>query len=234
LDTINIVTLVGGALLSRIVEAYVGEYASGKSECAVNRALHLLETEADVTLVDLDFVEPFYTLRPIREELKERGLGVVAWVTEETLGLGEAGSLMKPEMRWVLRRPGNIILDIGYGVKGAKILNLIEGADEDPDLKIFAVINSGRPLTSSFEDVRDYILGLGPVHGLINNSHLGDDTDIDFIQEGAKMVTAVAKSVGLPVIATCADERFKMDLGELDVAGNPVRYLKRYMPRTFW
>ncbi len=218
----------------RIVEAYVGEYASGKSECAVNRALELLNGETEVTLVDLDFVEPFYTLRPIREELKQRGLGVVAWVTEETLGLGETGNLMKPEMRWVLWRPGNIIMDIGYGVKGAKILNLIEGANNDPDLKILAVINTGRPLTSSFEDIREYVLGLGTVHGLINNSHLGDNTDVEFIQNGAQVVTAVAQSLGLPLIATCADERFREQLGEFDAEGNRIRYLKRFMPQTFW
>lgn len=121
----------------RMIEAYVGEYASGKSECAVNRALELLtdsQAERPITLVDLDTVEPVYTLRPIREELKGLGLDVVAWATSETMGLGEAGSVIRPEMRWVLKRPGSIVMDIGYGVKGAKTLNLIEGAWEEPNL----------------------------------------------------------------------------------------------------
>lgn len=219
------------------MEAYVGEYASGKSECAVNRALELLnnpEAEHPITLVDLDTVEPVYTLRPIREELKSYGLEVVAWATSETMGLGEAGSVIRPDMRWVLKRSGSIIMDIGYGVKGARALNLVEGAWEEPNLRILAVLNLGRPLTGSYEDMLDYVRELGPVHGLINNSHLGEDTDVAYIIEGAQMVTRVGTTLGLPVIATTADERFREELGESDGCGHPVRYLKRFMPRAFW
>lgn len=50
--------------MNRIVEAYIGEYASGKSENAVNRALALAEQGRKVTLVDLDLVEPVYTASP--------------------------------------------------------------------------------------------------------------------------------------------------------------------------
>ena len=62
----------------RLVEAYVGEYASGKSEVAINRALELLHACEEVTLVDLDLVEPFYTLRTLKEDLEARGIRVVA------------------------------------------------------------------------------------------------------------------------------------------------------------
>ncbi len=50
---------------NKIVEAFIGEYASGKSENAINRAMKLQSQGREVTLVDLDTVEPFYTLRPI-------------------------------------------------------------------------------------------------------------------------------------------------------------------------
>ena len=223
--------------MSRIVEAYVGEYASGKSECAVNRALDLLqESEADrpVTLVDLDTVEPVYTLRPIQEELRALGLEVVAWATRDTVGLGEAGSVIRADSRWVLRRPGSVVMDVGYGVKGAMTLNLIEGAWEDPDLRILAVLNLGRPMTGDYADMLEYVRQLGPLHGVINNSHLGEDTDVAFIQHGAEVVSRVAAAINLPVVATTADEKFRAELGEFDCCGNPVRYLRRFMPRAFW
>ena len=73
-----------------IIEAYVGEFASGKSENAINRALDLLESGRQVTLIDLDLVAPFYTLRPIQAQLKERGLNVVTWETGKTMGLGSS------------------------------------------------------------------------------------------------------------------------------------------------
>ncbi len=218
----------------RIIEAYIGEYASGKSENAVNRAVELREQGRKVTLVDLDLVEPFYTLRPIKKQLEELGIDVVAWETRETMGLGEAGSIIKPAMKWVLRREHDIILDIGYGVEGAKTFNLIEGAAENKDLKIFAIVNTSRPLTASVEDIVEYIRGLGKVDGLINNTHLGDETDWEVIEEGAKIASEVSKELGIPVIYTAADEKLK-DIGiTTDKQGFPVKYIHRYMPLSFW
>ncbi|MBQ6809887.1 MAG: hypothetical protein IJO94_00625, partial [Firmicutes bacterium] len=107
--------------MDRIVEAYIGEYASGKSENAVNRALSLAEQGRKVTLVDLDLVEPVYTLRPLIEMLEEKGIHVIAWKTEDTIGLGEAGSVLHPAMRWALKNEGDVILDIGYGAKGSAV-----------------------------------------------------------------------------------------------------------------
>ncbi|MEN6347924.1 MAG: hypothetical protein ABFD08_00795, partial [Syntrophomonas sp.] len=63
----------------RVVEAFIGEYASGKSEIAINRALELKEAGSKVTLADLDTVEPFYTLRPLKELLESKGLKVIGF-----------------------------------------------------------------------------------------------------------------------------------------------------------
>lgn len=220
--------------MARIIEAYIGEFASGKSEVAVNRALDLLKKASPVTLVDLDLVEPFYTIRPLKKELEGKGLQVIGWETSETKGLGEAGNLIKPGMKWALRQEGNIVLDIGYGVEGAKTLNLVEEKEKHPELRIYAVINIGRPVTSDKEEIISYIQTLGPVHGLINNSHLGDATDVAFIEEGAQIVTEAARALGLKVIATTIDYRLQDKIGTHDSFGNPVRLLHRYMDRSFW
>lgn len=184
--------------------------------------------------MDLDLVEPFYTLRPIKKKLEDMGLQVVAWETSETLGLGEAGNVIKPEMRWALHREGDIILDVGYGVEGARTMNLVEGAAENEDLRIFAVVNISRPMTASIEDIIEYIQGLGKIDGLINNTHLGDETTTAVVQEGARVISEAARQLGLPVIATCIERRLAGELGDRDVAGNPVRLLDRYMMDTFW
>lgn len=221
--------------MQRIVEAYIGEYNSGKSEVAINRALDLLKEGRDkVTLVDLDIVEPFYTLRPLKRELESKGLTVLAWETKDTMGLGEAGNIIKPEMKWALRREGDVILDIGYGVEGAKTLNLVEEREKHPELRIYAVLNIGRPITSEKEEIIEYVKTLGPVHGLINNSHLGNQTDIDFVQEGARVIGAAGKELGIPVIATTIDYRLAEEIGSHDCEGNPVRVLYRFMDRSFW
>lgn len=230
----NEVVLIEKQEQKRIVEAYVGEYASGKSENAVNRALWLKESGRQVTLVDLDFVEPCYTLRPIKQELISKGLGVVAWETKETMGLGEAGSVMLPAMKWVLRRPGDIVLDIGYGIKGSNALNLVEGAGEDPDLVVIAVLNVCRPMTSTVTDIVDYIKELGRIDALLNNTYLGDETTIDTILSGEKIVKEAGEILGLPVVATSVEVGFRGTIEEKLSSEIPIRYITRFMPHSFW
>ena len=220
--------------MNRIVEAYIGEYASGKSENAVNRALSLAEQGRKVTLVDLDLVEPVYTLRPLIELLEEKGVHVIAWKTEETIGLGEAGSVLHPAMRWALRNEGDVILDIGYGAKGSAVLNLLEGIEDEKDLKVILVVNTLRPMTDSVEKIIEYLDETGPAHGFIANTHLGEQTTVPLMLNGLDMVMEAAEKTGLPVYAMAVDERFKEDFPEDTVKGVPLRFLRRYLPLGFW
>jgi len=217
-----------------IIEAFVGEYASGKSENAVNRAIYLKQQGLPVAIVDLDTVEPCYTLRPIKQELEGLGIDVVAWETRDTIGLGEAGNVIKGSMRWVLRRKGNIIMDIGYGVHGARIFNIIEGAFDNPYLKIIAVLNMSRPFTSTVNNILEYVATLGRVDAVLNNTHMAEETTVDIVEQGAKGVTEAARRIGVPVVATAAVTEIAKKIGSVDCMGNPVWQLERIMPRTFW
>lgn len=216
------------------VEAYIGEYASGKSENAVNRAITLHKQGLEVTLVDLDTVEPCYTLRPIKRELEAMGIHVVAWETSETEGLGEAGCTIKGEMRWILRRPGNIIMDVGYGVHGAAIFNMIEGTWENPWLKIYVVLNASRPMTSKVDWIVEYVRGLGRVDGIINNTHLAEETTVETVNYGTKIICEAASILEIPVVATSVVQELAVQIGDKDCKGNPIWPLYRYMPKAFW
>lgn len=218
----------------RIVEAYVGEYAAGKSEVAVNRALELSQVGEPVTLVDLDTVEPCYTLRPLQKELAAAGLHVIAWETGQTIGLGEAGGTLKGEARWALRRRGHVVFDVGYGVGGARTLNLVEGADREPAFTVLAVVNAGRPLTATVADIVAHVRDLGPVHALVNNTHLGPETTAAVVQTGAALVAEAGRRLGIPVAATTAPAAVAAVIGAHDAAGHPVRPLRRFMARAFW
>ncbi len=220
--------------MSRIIEAYVGEYASGKSENAVNRALELVKQGRKVVLVDLDLVEPFYTLRPLKMKLENMGIEVMAWDTKDTFGLGEAGYVMKPEMRWALRRKGDIIFDVGYGVQGFKIFNLVEGALEEQNLKIYAVVNISRPMTSSEEDIIAYLNLFGRVDGIISNSHLGELTDLEIIEEGVQVIREVSRITNIPVIAVSVEKNLESLVMNKSFSDFPIRFLERYMPHNIW
>ena len=113
-------------------------------------------------------------------------------------------------------------------------MNLVEGAAEDPDLVVLAVINASRPMTASVEDIVEHVRSLGRVDGLINNTHLAEETTVEVVQEGAKLVAAAARILGLPVVATTAVEEVAATIGPRDAMGHPVRPIRRVMPRAFW
>ena len=218
----------------RIVEAYIGEYASGKSEVAINRALELHSLGRKVRLVDLDLVEPFYTLRPLKSQLEARGLEVVALENSGNFGLGETGSLFRPEMRWALKSGGDVIFDVGYGVGGSTALNLVEGASTEQSLKKIVVLNVARPMTGSLEAIIEFVRSLGEVDGLINNSHLGQETYIEIIQEGAVLVSKAAEQLNVPVIATTVAREFAELAGPVDRMNNPVKIIDLFMHNAYW
>lgn len=224
----------------RICEAYVGEYASGKSENAVARAIGLAEAGHAVTLVDLDLVEPCYTLRSLIDPLAARGVTVLAWRPEETFGLGEAGQILLPAARWALRRAGDIIFDVGYGVGGTAILNLIEGIADEPDFRIIMIANFARPQLATPELLRQYIEDLGGVDGLIANTHLGEETNPALVLDGFHKTARVAKELGISLDALALSREFADAYPEFlarlpeETGGCPIRIFERILPQGFW
>ncbi len=217
---------------SRIVEAYIGEYASGKSEMAINRALELSNQGRRVTLVDLDTVEPFYTLRPIKKQLEKLKLNVISSSREDSFGLGETGAMLIPRARWALRNEGDIILDIGYGVFGAQTLNLVEDIDQTPELKVIAVLNASRPMTNSLDRILEYVEGLGRVDAIVANTHMGEETTPEIISTGNEIIVEAARILQLPIIYVAIVEELKdSNINNFDL---PVKYIKRYMPSAMW
>ena len=219
--------------ITRIVEAYVGEYASGKSEMAINRAMELRGQGRKVSLVDLDTVEPFYTLRPLKILLEEKGLNIIGFSPDDSFGLGETGAMLNPQARWALRMDGDIILDIGYGVYGARTLNLVEGASESKELKVLAVVNATRPMTDSESAITDYLTSLGRVDAVVSNTHLGDDTTLDVIYRGHELIKRAVAGITLDIAFLAVDCKWRGTLREEDF-DVPVKYIERYMPRALW
>ncbi len=224
---------VTAANSKRIIEAFVGEYASGKSEISINRALELKHQGRQVTLVDLDTVEPFYTLRTLSHQLAEMGLEVISFSRADSFGLGETGAMLKPAARWALYHEGDVILDIGYGIQGARTLNLVEGANQSPDLRIIAVINGTRPMTNSRERVKEFLEELGRVDAVVLNTHLGDLTTLDIICNGNRFIREVAQELDIPVDFIAVSEEFR-EVSAIDDCGLPVKYIRRYMPGAIW
>lgn len=223
----------------RIVEVYCGAYASGKSETAINRARQYAQRGEKITLVDLDSVEPAYTLRPLVKPLEEMGINVVAQTNY--LGLGEAATYVNGSQINALRNDGDIIIDVGYGAGGLDILDIINEIEQEENLRIYLVLNTSKFETYSVENILEYIefsegLEKRPwkkFSGLISNAHFGDETTKEDIINGYEIIKEASKKANLPVIAIGVPEKLAGEFST-DYDGVPVWIYRRMMPTALW
>ena len=223
----------------RFVEVYTGAYVSGKSETALNRALQFSKKGEKITLVDLDTVEPAYTLRPIAGELEKLGVSVIT--QPDSFGLGEAASYITPLQMNCLAQEGNIIIDVGYGAGGLDILDIVTGIEKEKNLKIYIVINTAKFETSDKESIIDYLkFSEGEVKrewkkfsGIISNTHLGDETTKEDVIKGYEKLKTAALEVGLPIIAIGVDSGIK-DKFDDTYDGVDIWTYNRMMPKALW
>ncbi|MDD3435900.1 MAG: hypothetical protein PHC64_01985 [Candidatus Gastranaerophilales bacterium] len=225
--------------MTRTVEVYAGAYASGKSETAINRARQFAVQHKKITLVDLDTVEPAYTLRPLAGELEKNGIDVITQL--EYFGLGEAGSYITPMQMNCLSAQGDIVIDVGYGASGLDILDIVNNIDQEKDLRIYLVINTSKFETSSIENILEYYqFSLGSekrawkkFSGIVSNTHFGDETTKEDIIRGYELTKKAAEKIGIPIRAIGVDEKLIADF-DFTYEGIDVWIYKRFMPRAFW
>ncbi len=226
-------------MTDRFVEVFAGAYASGKSETSINRARQFAEKGEKITLVDLDTVEPAYTLRPIANELQLLGINVIT--QPDNFGLGEAASYITPAQVNCLSQDGNIIIDVGYGAGGLDILDIITNIGEEKDLKIYLVVNTSKFETSTVDNIIEYVTfseGLEKhpwkkFAGIVSNTHFGDERTTEDIINGYEKLKKAALQVNLPIISIGVPENLASEF-EQTYDGVDIWVYKRMMPKAFW
>ena len=221
----------------RVVEVYAGAYASGKSETSINRARQFAKINKPVTLVDLDTVEPAYTLRPIAKDLRETGINVIT--QPDNFGLGEAASYVTPAQVNCLSEEGDIIIDVGYGAGGLDILDILTGIREEKNLQIYLVVNTAKFETSTVENIIesvDFARGTNGQYnftGAISNTHLGDETTKEDVINGYHKLKEACSKINLPIRAIGVDEKLAPEF-DLTYDNTEIWLYKRLMPKAFW
>ena len=204
----------------RTVEVFAGAYASGKSETSINRARQFAEAGKSVTLVDLDTVEPAYTLRPIAGDLEKMGIRVI--IQPDNFGLGEAASYVTAAQTNCLAQEGDMIIDVGYGAGGLDILDILNNIDKETNLKIYLVVNTSKFETSTVENIIEYVTfaeGLEKrewkkFSGMISNTHFGDETTSEDIIRGYKKLKEASAKLNIPIRAIGVDKKIAKNISK--------------------
>jgi hypothetical protein len=213
------------------VVAIVGSYGSGKSEVAVNLAVHHRRSGMKVRIADLDLVNPYFRLREAEAPLTDLGIEVVL---PPRPYLQSELPVLSPIVAGLIRRSeGLTILDAGGDPVGAMVLAALGDAFARRSCQVLQVINPLRPDTRSAAgcaQIRQRIEASAKlaITGVIGNANLIDETTPQVIVEGYAFVNEICAASGLPLVfVTMAEEL----LHQVDPAqfGCPVLTIRRQL-----
>lgn len=188
----------------------VGSFGSGKSEVAINLAAIRKQAGVQVTIADLDLVNPYFRTREARTQLTDLGIDVV--LPAEKYMQADL-PILSPAVAGLIRQPSQLaILDAGGDKVGATVLAALGDAFEQSPFRMIQVVNPLRPDTGTIAGclkIKSEIeasAGL-PISGFIGNANLIDETGAEEIYSGYEFATALAAESGLPLeFITIAEE----------------------------
>jgi len=205
----------------------VGNYGSGKTEVSINLAVNRKRAGLNVSIADLDLVNPYFRTREARTTLTDLGIKVIL-PPEQYLQADLP--VLSPTIGGMIRDCGDfMILDVGGDDAGATVLAALADAFGGKRVHMLQVINPSRPQTSTVSGcltMRNEIEKAAQmtITGLIGNANLIDETRAEDIYSGYEFVQSVSQESGLPLeFITVSQELLpKIDLKRFSCAVLPI------------
>ena len=182
---------------------FAGHYGSGKTNIAVNYALHLAGQGKKVCIADLDIVNPYFRTKDSARELAAAGVDLISPQFANTNV--DLPALPAEAYRLVTDRQTFGIMDIGGDDRGAYALGrYVPSILEENNYRMAYVANCYRPLTRTAEDALEVMGEIETACGLrftciINNSNLGTETTPETVLKSLDFIQRLSELSGLPV-----------------------------------
>ena len=187
---------------------FAGHYGSGKTNIAVNYALHLASEGKQVCIGDLDIVNPYFRTKDSAKVLENAGVTLISPQFANTNV--DLPALPAEAYRLVADKSVYGIMDIGGDDRGAYALGrYVPSILEENNYRMVFVANCYRPLTRTPEEAMEVMAEIESACGLrftdiINNSNLGDETTPETVLQSRDYIAKLSELSGLPVFATTA------------------------------
>lgn len=180
----------------------IGHYGSGKTEFAVNYAVKMKETFENVSIADLDIVNPYFRSREKRELFENIGIRLFDSSIRNTAV--DLPALPAEMMGVIMNSNMKSILDVGGDPVGARVLSRYADQIKNTQYDMFFVINGRRPETSTVEGVLKYLRMIEAttrlkITGLINNTHMLKDTKVEDVEFGHELTKRVSWETDIPI-----------------------------------
>ena len=215
------------------VTLFAGHYGSGKTNIAVNFALHLAGEGKAVTLADMDIVNPYYRSKDSAQEMEAAGVKVIASAYANT---NVDVPALPQEMYSVTEDTSRYaVLDVGGDDRGALALGRYAPAIlKENDYHMIYVFNASRPLSRTAEMALEImgeieVAGGIPFTAIVNNTNLGRDTDWETVAASRKEAEKLSQISGLPLLFTAVEE----SVLPINERGNET-YFPLKLQKTIW
>lgn len=202
--------LVAAVCAETPVVVLTGHYGVGKTNLALNLALACAAAGEQVAVADFDLVNPYFRSSDYPQVLAAAGVRLAApTFAGTTLDTPSLGGQLFAEVERALDGPGRrLVIDVGGDDAGAYALGGYARALQGPQVRVLYVVNAFRNLTQEPGEAAAVLREIeAAAHlracGVVNNSHLCDETSADDVERGRAWARTVAAELGLPLVATC-------------------------------
>ena len=186
----------------------LGAFGSGKSELALNMAIHAAKS-GPCTLVDLDVINPYFRTSERADVLEPAGVELI--MPPYALEKIEIMSLSARVYAAFTPGEGSVFFDIGGDHVGSIALGQYKPQFQQiprENLHVLFIVNPMRPTAADLESAyatleKIRFVSRLDVTGIVNNANLAGETDCTHLVEGYELVKALSERTGIPVWGTC-------------------------------
>ena len=198
--------------------AIVGHYGSGKTEVTINLAKTFCK-RYKLLVMDMDTVNPYFRTVDARDHFDELKIKLVAPryanTNVDVPALPQDVNIAFDDKSYT------VLMDVGGDDDGAVVLSTYRGRIKQEDYDMFAVVNERRLQTNTVEKSLIYLQAIEKasglkVTGIINNTNLGNLTDINLLENSVEYMEELSRKCGLPVVATAVKRELLTDAAHFD------------------
>ena len=211
---------------------FAGHYGSGKTNIAVNYALQLAAEGKKVCIADLDIVNPYFRTKDSAAELEAAGIDLIS--PQFANSNVDLPALPAAAYRLVEDHSSYGVMDIGGDDRGAYALGRYAPFIlKENNFRMIYVANCYRALTRTAQEALEVMREIEAACGLrftdiVNNSHLGNFTDVQTILDSRNFVKELSEISGLPVYMTTVRADLADDAAKLIPNVFPLQLQEKY------
>lgn len=180
-----------------------GHYGCGKTNLALNLAVEAVKSGRKSVIVDMDIVNPYFRSSDYVDFLDRHGVQLIAPVFANTT---LDTPVLPPEIYSVFNMEDtDVFIDAGGDDVGATALGRLSQQLEEHGYEMIYVVNRYRILSTEPQEAMELLHEIEAASHLkatavVNNSHLGVNTDMGAVIDAEGYAQEAARLCGLPLL----------------------------------